>query len=74
MVLFVPLALLFIIVVSQGNNRDVNISNTIVAKSVAVFLGIPLGAAMITRVTLRILFGPSWYMRNVFSNGSPYVP
>ncbi len=59
MVLFAPLALLFIIVISRGNNVD--ISYSVVAKSVGVFLGIPLGAAIVTRLTLRNAFGPPWY-------------
>ena len=59
MVLFAPLALVFINVIGQGG--DVNISYSVVAKSVGVFLGIPLGAAIATRLTLRNAFGPSWY-------------
>jgi len=53
-VLFAPLAVFFIRVVSHSST-DIDISYSIVAKSVAVFLGIPLGAAVITRFT--ILFG-----------------
>ena len=57
MILFAPLALLFIVVVNQGTNGDVDIWYTTVAKSVAVFLGIPLAAAIITRVTLCNVVG-----------------
>jgi len=60
MVLFAPLALLFVVVISRDKGA-VDISYSVVAKSVGVFLGIPLGAAMITRLTLRNIFGPSWY-------------
>ena len=72
MVLFAPLALLFLVVISQGTNRDVEISYTVVAKSVAVFLGIPLGAAIITRVTLRKVVGPSWYEKRFLKWISPW--
>lgn len=38
-----------------------DISYSVVAKSVAVFLGIPLGAAILTRFSLRKLASPRWY-------------
>ncbi|KAL9632048.1 MAG: hypothetical protein Q9164_005557 [Protoblastenia rupestris] len=60
MVLFAPLAVLFLRVISQSNT-EVNVSYSIVATSVAVFLGIPLGAAIITRFALRKLASPKWY-------------
>ncbi|PQE13591.1 putative arsenite efflux transporter protein [Rutstroemia sp. NJR-2017a BVV2] len=50
MVLLAPLAILFLRVISE-----------VVAKSVAVFLGIPLGAAIVTRFSLRKLINPIWY-------------
>jgi arsenite transporter len=59
MVLFAPLAILFINVIGNGNH--VSVSYSTVAKSVAVFLGIPLGAAIITRFSVRKLAGPDWY-------------
>jgi arsenite transporter len=58
MVLFAPLAILFLRVISGA---EAEISYSVVAKSVAVFLGIPLGAAVITRFSLRKLFTPKWY-------------
>jgi len=58
MVLFAPLAILFLRVISGA---DAQVSYTVVAKSVAVFLGIPLGAAIITRFGLRKLISPTWY-------------
>lgn len=60
MVLFAPLALLFIKVIS-GSKGTQSVSYTVVAKSVAVFLGIPLGAAILTRFSLRKIAGPKWY-------------
>lgn len=59
-VLFAPLALLFIKVISRAEG-SLDISYSTVAKSVAVFLGIPLAAAIITRFTLRKLVNEKWY-------------
>ncbi|EEP81737.1 arsenical-resistance protein [Uncinocarpus reesii 1704] len=64
MVLFAPLAILFIRVISHSEDQ-VSVSYSVVAKSVAVFLGIPLGAAIVTRFSLRTLAGPKWF-DNVF--------
>lgn len=64
MILFAPLALLFIKVIS-GAEGTLDISYSVVAKSVAVFLGIPLGAAIVTRFALRKIASPRWY-NNVF--------
>lgn len=60
MVLYAPLAILFIRVISQAEST-VDVSYTTVATSVAVFLGIPLAAAIVTRFTLRKLVSHSWY-------------
>ncbi|EFQ99967.1 arsenite resistance protein arsB [Nannizzia gypsea CBS 118893] len=65
MVLFAPLALLFIKIISHSEGT-IPLSYSVVAKSVAVFLGIPLGAAIVTRFTLRKIGGPTWY-DNVFT-------
>ena len=60
MVLFAPLAVLFVRVVGrEGDGFDVSYAT--VATSVAVFLGVPLGAAVLTRVALRRLVGPEWF-------------
>ncbi|KAI1330865.1 arsenical-resistance protein ACR3 [Xylariaceae sp. FL0255] len=59
-VVFAPLAVFFIRVISHGSGQ-LDIPYNIVATSVAVFLGIPFGAAVITRFTLRSLAGPGWY-------------
>ncbi|KAJ5475658.1 sodium bile acid symporter family-domain-containing protein [Penicillium diatomitis] len=60
MVLFAPLAIFFINVISHSGSQ-VAMSYSTAAKSVAVFLGIPLGAAIITRITLRKIASPRWY-------------
>lgn len=60
MILYAPLAILFIKVISRETGT-VAVSYETVATSVAVFLGIPLGAAIITRLLLRKLAGAEWY-------------
>jgi ACR3 family arsenite transporter len=63
-VLYAPLAILFITVIS-GEEATLAISYSSVATSVAVFLGIPLGAAILTRFALRTIVSPFWF-DNVF--------
>lgn len=63
MVLYAPLAVLFIKIISRDGEGS-NISYSTVATSVGVFLGIPLGAAVITRFALRAI-NAKWY-ENVF--------
>ena len=66
MVLFAPLAIFFIQVISRSEDSAIRgLSYSVVATSVGVFLGIPLGAAIVTRLGLRKLAGPEWY-ENVF--------
>jgi ACR3 family arsenite transporter len=60
MVLYAPLALLFIKVISHAEGT-MTIEYSTVAKSVAVFLGIPLGAAIVTRYIIRKIAGLRWY-------------
>lgn len=60
MVLYAPLAILFIQIISREKG-EFQVSYSTVAVSVAVFLGIPLGAAIITRFSLRKLAGPTWF-------------
>merc|ERR1712137_419133 len=60
MILYAPLAILFIKVISRETGT-VAVSYEQVATSVAVFLGIPLGAAILTRLLLRKLAGAKWY-------------
>jgi ACR3 family arsenite transporter len=59
-VLYAPLAVLFIKVFGHSDSVIV-VSFSVVATSVAVFLGIPLALAVITRFTLRTLTSPLWY-------------
>jgi len=60
MILYAPLAILFINVISHSGS-GVSVSYSTVATSVAAFLGIPLAAAIITRLLLRKFAGASWY-------------
>ncbi|EXJ86579.1 arsenical-resistance protein [Capronia epimyces CBS 606.96] len=62
MVLFAPLAVLFIQVISRGSD-SIPVEYGPVAKSVGVFLGIPLAGAVVTRFTLRNMVGKEWYER-----------
>lgn len=71
MVLFAPLAILFIGVIGRGGG-DVHVSYTTVATSVAVFLGIPLGAAVVTRFAVRKIAGAEWYDRVFLKWVSPW--
>ncbi|EFY89841.1 arsenicals resistance [Metarhizium acridum] len=61
MVLFAPMAVFFIRVIGRPASDDVAVQYSVVATSVGVFLGIPLGAAIITRLGLRHLAGEKWY-------------
>lgn len=58
MVLFAPMGVFFIQVISGDS---ITFEYSTAAKSVAVFLGIPLGAAILTRFTLRWATSPRWY-------------
>ena len=62
MIFYAPLAVFFINVIGGAGDK-INFSYPTVAKSVAVFLGIPLGAAVVSRFSLRRLAGPDWYER-----------
>jgi ACR3 family arsenite transporter len=77
MVLFAPLSIFFISVISgqSGDGEGAAIrglSYEVVATSVGVFLGIPLGAAVITRFALRSIVGPEWYDRVFVRFASPW--
>lgn len=66
MVLFAPIAIFFLRVLGDTNRTNTNdgrkvIGYSLAARSVGVFLGIPLGAAIVTRFTLRGLVGKEWY-------------
>ncbi|KAI5920621.1 putative arsenite efflux transporter [Camillea tinctor] len=61
-VLFAPLAVFFIRIISHESGAA-DVPYDVVATSVAVFLGIPLGAATVSRFALRALMGAEWYER-----------
>ncbi|KAK5194637.1 arsenicals resistance [Exophiala xenobiotica] len=69
MVLYAPLAILFVNVISHGGASQV--SYAIVARSVGVFLGIPLGAAVATRLILRSI-NASWYEKKFLKWIAPW--
>ncbi|KAK0302584.1 arsenicals resistance [Friedmanniomyces endolithicus] len=60
MVLYAPLAILFINIISHPSHK-VLVSYSTVATSVAAFLGIRLGAAILTRYAVRWATSPEWY-------------
>lgn len=62
MVLFAPISIFFVGVIGYDDD-DISSDYSIAAKSVGVFLGIPLGAAIITRFTLRSIFGKDFYQK-----------
>ena len=70
-VLYAPFAILYInkFTSQQG---DLVISYATVASSVGAFLGIPLGAAILTRLTLRRLLGDDRYKRHVIRYLAPW--
>ena len=70
MILYAPLAVLFIKVISH-ETATVAVSYATVATSVAVFLGIPLGAAILTRFLLLRLAGAKWYERSFLKYLAP---
>ncbi|KAK8068850.1 arsenical-resistance protein [Apiospora phragmitis] len=73
MVLFAPLAVLFIRVISHDTSGINDVSYSVVATSVAAFLGIPLGAAVLSRFALRSLAGPAWYERVFLRYAAPWA-
>ncbi|OJD22109.1 arsenical-resistance protein, partial [Blastomyces percursus] len=71
MVLFAPLAILFINIIGNSGSH-VTLSYSTAAKSVAVFLGIPLGATIVTRFSLWKLVGPAGYESTFLKWISPW--
>ncbi|KAJ9493277.1 arsenicals resistance [Exophiala xenobiotica] len=69
MVLYAPLAILFVNVISHSESSQVSYST--VAKSVGVFLGLPLGAAIATRFILRAV-NATWYERTFLKWIAPW--
>ncbi|KIW92341.1 arsenical-resistance protein [Cladophialophora bantiana CBS 173.52] len=70
MVLYAPLAILFVNVISHGGGGS-EVAYSIVARSVGVFLGIPLGAAITTRMILRTI-NAKWYDRTFLKWIAPW--
>ncbi|KAH7359357.1 arsenite resistance protein arsB [Plectosphaerella cucumerina] len=68
-VLFAPVALLFIRVIG---GTDVGVSYPAVATAVGVFLGIPLGAAIVTRFALLHTIGINTYTTRVIPILAPW--
>ncbi len=71
MALFAPMTIFFVRIVSHGTSVQ-NVSYSVVATSVAVFLGIPLGAAIVTRFGLRAAAGPDWFEQVFLRFASPW--
>jgi ACR3 family arsenite transporter len=69
-VLFAPLAIFYVQVVSHGGRAEVAYDK--VAQSVGVFLGIPLGAAVLTRLSLRRVLGEDLYQRRFIRYIAPF--
>ncbi|KAH7318248.1 membrane protein [Stachybotrys elegans] len=74
MILFAPMAVFFISVIGgdDGARLRGGSSYSVVATSVAVFLGIPLGAAVITRLALCKIAGLKWYQGVFLKFASPW--
>jgi ACR3 family arsenite transporter len=70
-VLFAPMAVFFIRVISHESGT-IDISYSVVATGVAVFLGIPLGAAIITRFVVRKFAGADWYQQTFLKYLAPW--
>lgn len=69
-VLFAPFAIFYVQVVSHGEKTSVSYEN--VAQSVGVFLGIPLGAAVLTRLVLKTWVGEDRYQRRFIRYIAPF--
>jgi arsenite transporter len=70
MVLYAPLAILFVRVISHSGSH-IAVSYSTVATSVGVFLGMPLGAAIVTRFALRAI-NARWYEATVLKYLAPW--
>ncbi|KXX77456.1 Arsenical-resistance protein Acr3 [Madurella mycetomatis] len=71
-VLFAPLSLLFIRVFNPNSDSPITVSYSTVATSVGVFLGIPLGAAIITRLALLAVINPERYQTHFIRFVAPW--
>ncbi|KAJ3945743.1 arsenicals resistance [Colletotrichum fioriniae] len=70
-VLFAPVALLFIRVIGQDYSIS-SISYSTVASAVGIFLGIPLGAAILTRLSLVFTIGVDTYSNKIIPFLAPW--
>ncbi|KAM0709327.1 hypothetical protein Q7P35_003365 [Cladosporium inversicolor] len=70
-VLYAPMAIFFINIISHSQS-EITVSYSTVAISVAVFLGIPLGAAIVTRFAVTWVTSPEWYQRVFLRYISPW--
>ncbi|KAK1688395.1 arsenical-resistance protein [Colletotrichum godetiae] len=70
-VLFAPVALLFIRVIGQDHSIS-SISYSTVASAVGIFLGIPLGAAILTRLSLVYTIGVDTYNNRIIPFLAPW--
>jgi ACR3 family arsenite transporter len=71
-VLFAPFAVFYIHVVSGSDDESNPVIYSKVAQSVGVFLGIPLGAAVLTRLVLLKLLGEATYQRRFIRYIGPW--
>lgn len=71
MVLYAPLAILFINIISHSTSA-VTVSYATVATSVGVYLGIPLAAAIVTRFIVCWLTSIEWYERKFLKWLAPW--
>jgi len=71
MVLYAPLAILFINVISHSTSA-VTVSYATVATSVGVYLGIPLAAAIVTRFIVCWLTSIEWYEKKFLKWLAPW--
>jgi ACR3 family arsenite transporter len=69
-VLFAPFAIFYVQIVSHGDKTTVSYEG--VAQSVGVFLGIPLGAAILTRLGFIHLLGEERYQRRFIRYIAPF--
>ncbi|EXF73016.1 arsenical-resistance protein [Colletotrichum fioriniae PJ7] len=70
-VLFAPVALLFIRVIGQDYSIS-SISYSTVASAVGIFLGIPLGTAILTRLSLVFTIGVDTYSNKIIPFLAPW--
>lgn len=70
-IIYAPLAIFFINIISHSRS-GITPSYSTIATSVAAFLGIPLGAAILTRLALRSMTKGDWYERVFLKWAAPW--